>query len=249
MAEARYVCLNSFPRSGNTWVRFILSHLLFDGTLTAIPDKYRQADVEPALFAHKGVTLRFYKSHDRFLSNRLGSRMIEHGFCVHIVRHPLDVFLSQLNFLTLPQSDAPARGEGWELSAGRIDETIASRDLEYFFGVFLVYGTLQPFFRAAGSWQQHARFWLRPPVRTAHLRYEQLASGDYSRLLDIARTLGKSETELKTAIGKASEDTRINDGFFWKQTPGLWREVLPKRPVERFYEANSALLAQLGYAC
>lgn len=246
-----FVCVNSFPKSGNTWLRYILSHLLFDGSLESVPDKYRSSIFAAPSISCRGAELRFYKSHDRVLLGQFGEKKIAHEFCLYIHRHPLDVFLSQLNHLFRSQAlkNRLLRSEAWAWVHGArsVEDAVASGDIEYFFGVFLIYGTLQPHFPAAGSWQQHAAYWLDPPVKTYRLCYERMVDGDFSVLREILPLLCKDDTQLDAALAAAAQDTKIDNGFFWKQKPGLWKEYVPRKCAQRFFEINGKLVKRLGY--
>src|SRR5262245_23694951 len=94
------VGLYSFPRSGNTWLRQIVASAL------DIPSNMLQRFVSDMAFGqicthpitYEDRQWYFYKSHHKTLVKEHRGQPIRTDKVVYIYRHPLDVFLSYLNF-------------------------------------------------------------------------------------------------------------------------------------------------------
>ncbi len=91
------VWLASYPKSGNTWLRFFLYAYLYgeiensNDIARRIPDIHKIRDLD--LNADGTVFMKthgFCGSHHRYIKNTIGA--------IYIVRHPRDVLLSSLNY-------------------------------------------------------------------------------------------------------------------------------------------------------
>ena len=163
--------LASYPKSGNTWLRFLLANIIAGGPPSCsadvarlIPDIHRPGDME-------GVSGDvFVKTH--FMRTDAHPRIDETARAVHIVRHPRDVLLSALNYR-------------------RMEGVIEDMTDERYARVFISSAGDPLWARLGyGSWVQHAASWSQAtawPVLT--IRYEDLkadTAGTLRRVLDFA---------------------------------------------------------------
>ena len=79
------------------------------------------------------------------LSREAYGRAFANDLVLYIVRHPLDVFLSQLNYVSANVTANP----NIMLPCNSVEDVIARGDLDLYFGAFSVFGTLQPGFADA----------------------------------------------------------------------------------------------------
>lgn len=253
LSDTKYIVLNSFPKSGNTWVRQFLSCLCFDGDLNAVPDHYHQEISQAPIFKMpNGDSVRFYKSHDKTLPIIVDGRLIEHAGAIHIRRHPLDVFMSYLNFMHLSRidSDGPEpRGSPFIIEAGDLSNIIG-QDLTWaFFGVFMVFGTVNPKFQAAGSWFQNVEEWtgLKDDLPLVSLKYESLIENGADDLMELGEMLGKSPDDVRAAFARAQDLTVVDGRFFWRQQVGTHKMYLSPAQIEAFYKVHGDKLRKFGY--
>ncbi len=103
------VWLASFPKSGNTWTRFLLYQYMHgeatssDQIAKEIPDTHSPGEFQAAA-ARPGRPLLIVKTHFQYKPTIPGERFI------YIVRHPRDVIQSVMNFVRLLGDDNPYRG-------------------------------------------------------------------------------------------------------------------------------------------
>lgn len=178
------VWIASYPKSGNTWVRFMLYAALYgppkrSGDVpTRIPDLHRQMPFEKPESGpiHIKTHLQLTEQHPK-LSETMKA--------IHIIRNPRDVLLSAINYRKLA-------GEGsWSLSK------------KSYIKAFLKTGGDADWHKMNfGSWATHAKSWrstTRFPV--LELCYETLKSNPRDELVRIMSFLEVDRTDEQ--IGQA----------------------------------------------
>jgi aryl sulfotransferase len=163
------IWLASYPRSGNTWLRFLLSSY-FLGT---VQDSQEMEDRIPNLqrgdighaWAHDpalGKAHRLWNEHHPHRQETRG--------CVYLIRHPKDVLLSNLNYFKLHKELAGERA---------------------FVLDFIRCGGAPAWRTDSGSWEEHARSWIEDfsPPRLV-IRYEAMKADPHAALTRVVRFLG-----------------------------------------------------------
>lgn len=237
------VFVASYPKSGNTWTRFLIANLIqshdpvtFLNIEKIIPDP----DLQSRQFLERCPRPRVMKSHHPFDPR--------YKRVVCIVRDPRDVALSQYHF--------------------QIKRGVSGTDtpVEEFVTRFLA-GETCPY----GSWAQNVGSWMVARSRTPGfllLRYEDLLRRAETELARIARLLGipPDPERLARAVAQSSSDrmrklemaqadqwtstkeTRKDLLFVRTATSGEWKSKLPPEAVERMEEAWGPLMRLLGYS-
>lgn len=95
----------SYPKSGNTWIRFIIANLVFDNFV----DSYQVDHFIPGIHKRKKIEiyqnqLNYIKTHWKY-SLKTSPLMPRTNSAVYIVRNPLDVIVSHLNYLSIRGND------------------------------------------------------------------------------------------------------------------------------------------------
>lgn len=263
---ADVVWLASYPKSGNTWLRFLIANLLA-GDLpdsralqVAIPDAHRVED----LGAGRGT--RLVKTH--WLFEHLPPRHTTRGF-IYIVRNPFDVIASNFRFAMLGADPAALNRPAAEvarLRADYVDRFLEHRGDPRWIGL------------GFGTWDQHVASWRAAADRlpSLRLRYEDLLADAFPAVERIARFLGieRDPAALRTAIERSSfatmralEEREIRDrrpGLFWgdqrdparaaghrfiaKAGRDLGRDEFDPAVRERIAQTFARELRALGYA-
>jgi hypothetical protein len=236
------VWLASYPRSGNTWTRFLVGNLLHDEPVTflnverLVPDMYKTAD----WVLRRLPRPRIMKSHECFDPR--------YRKVVYIVRDPRDVAVSNYHFEMKLRS----------VREGTPIEDFVPRWVD---GVY---------WRRIGSWAEHVRSWVSTRQGDPGfllLRYEDLQADPRRELAKVADFMGllaandriSRAVELSSASNMrkmeatqgekwvATFHTRSDKPFVGSASSGGWRKNLPEHSIA-YVEAHwGALMRKLGY--
>ncbi len=236
------IFLVSYPKSGNTWTRFLVANLRYPGETIDLTNIER---LVPEIYLNDNAMLkraprpRVLKSHDAF--NPRFRRVI------YIVRDPRDVAVSYFHY---------SKKMRW-----------VAQDAEYddYMPEFLD-GRLDRF----GSWGENIASWLgarRGNDEFLIVRYEDLIADARAALVPITAFLGiqASDETYARALEMSSIDhlrslekkqagdwkmTRFGDrskSFFRSGASGGWRDELPQAWAERIARDWGAQMTELGY--
>lgn len=234
--------LVSYPKSGNTWVRFLLANLMYPNETVGFANINRllpAPGVSSKRFLRKLPRPRILKSHEPFDAR---FRKV-----IYLVRDPRDVAVSEYHF---------------DLKKRYIDPGVS---LEQFVKRFIAGAT-----SSYGSWWEHAGSWIAARHGNPSfllVRYEDLLTDSIGETGKIAEFLGiqAGPERLRAAVERSSadrmrkleqqqadqwtgtKDTRKEIPFVRAATSGGWKETLPRHSVEEIEVAWAPLLNFLGY--
>jgi hypothetical protein len=234
------IFLVSFPKSGNTWTRFLLANLRF-------PD-------QPATWANIDLLVPDPRSTaKRDLDRMPRPRLIKSHECfdpryprvIYIVRDPRDVVVSQYHYHR------------------KLMRIVDDSPIESFVNRFLA-GETCPH----GSWGQNVVSWLATSERDPHfllLRYEDMVADTAKELSKIVEFLDLSAApeQIATAVERSSaasmrkmEEAQTNQltkgsrkdiSFIRSAASGGWRSELPPAMAAKIEGAWGPLMRRLGY--
>lgn len=236
------IFLVSYPKSGNTWLRFIVANLVnstadvsFSTIDSIVPDIYKVS----AIRLRQMSKPRILKSHE-YLD-------IRYRKVIYIARDPRDVLLSYYHYKILRK---------------KLSET---HPLDSFAQDFLD-GKLDKF----GTWQDHVGGWLGARGNSKNflfLRYEDLIKDPLIETRKVAEFIGlsvsddtiqkslelssfKKMRELEKSTGSTSAALRGSrkDMFFVREgRSGGWVESLPEAVSAKVIEKFQSAMTQAGY--
>jgi Sulfotransferase domain len=237
------VFLTSYPRSGNTWTRFLVGNLVhtevpvtFLNVERLVPDMYKHGDH----YLRHLPRPRILKSHEVFDPR--------YKKTIYIVRDPRDVAVSNYH---------------WEMKQKSVAEDCP---IERF-----VPGWIEGhYWNRLGNWGDHVTSWLSTRQNDKHfvlLRYEDLIADPARELVKVATLLGIEPTSerLARAVELSSADrmrqlestqggkwvqtryTRQDKPFVRKASSGGWRSVLPAESVANIEAAWGPAMTSMGY--
>jgi hypothetical protein len=235
----------SYPRSGNTWTRFLIANLLHEkepATFANIERLVPDAEAQSSRALKRTPRPRFIKSHEYF----------DHRYqrVIYIVRDPRDVVLSYYNF---------------ERKYRHIDDLYPLKKYVENF----VNGRLSS--ADWGSWGQNVGTWLSARGRDPNfllLRYEDMVQNPAQELTRIATFLGieagserlslvlerSSAQRMRELEQKQSQqwvstkDHRKDIPFVGSASAGGWELKLPDDSVARIESAWASLMQFLDYS-
>lgn len=237
------VFLTSYPRSGNTWTRFLVGNLIYQDVDVSflnveklVPDMYKTAD----WVLRRLPRPRVLKSHECFDPR--------YPKVIYIVRDPRDVAVSNYH---------------WELKLRSVRDGCPVED-------FVPRWINRDFWPRIGSWADHVNSWLSTRQGSDGfllVRYEDLQQDPARELSRVAHFLGIAATaqRLSRAVELSSAEhmremeskqgakwvattrTRQDKPFVRNATSGGWRAVLPEKTVTYMEENWGPLIQSLGY--
>jgi hypothetical protein len=235
--------LVSYPKSGNTWMRFLIANLLQQnppvGLLEAdclIPS----VDAKSKKFFDDMKSPRVIKSHFSFIP--------AYRSVIYVVRDPRDVVMSQYHY---------------QIKRGVLEQ---GTSLDGFVQRFLK-GEVCPY----GSWGDNVGSWTatrRGDPNFLLLRYEDMLADVTSGAEQISSFLGHGQdaARIATAIERSSlenmrkvekaegqkwdstKGTRQDMSFFRSAKSGEGRATLSLEAIERIEKAWGSLMLSVGYA-
>ena len=237
------VFLTSYPRSGNTWTRFLVGNLVHtDEAVTflnverLVPDMYKHAD----RYLRNLPRPRILKSHEVYDPR--------YKKIIYIVRDPRDVAVSNYH---------------WEQKQKSVSEECPIEKFvpRWIEGIY---------WDRLGNWGDHVTSWLSTRQASRGfvlLRYEDLIADPERELVKVANLLGiePSPERLRRAADLSSADrmrqlestqgqewvqtrfTRQDKPFVRKASSGGWRSVLPAESVAQIEAAWGPIMKLLGY--
>lgn len=236
--DVKVIGIYSYPKSGNTWMRHILSSAL-GGGIEDIPDLH-QIPFEKAR-DFNGVKL--YKHHGAEMVVRNHQKPLGTTHVVHIRRHPLDVFLSYLNFMS-----ANVTNEA-DFKFSSVEDIVGTELLKLYFYTFVNTGHPRRN-GVGGSYFMNNLYWMRRAAAEpgiVSIRYEDMM-GDPEKALDfVPALLGVKPQDMSDALQRADNLTRKNGKFFWKRSSGYYAEYLSAEMIDLFWELRGAECAEIGY--
>ena len=243
------VGLYSFPRSGNTWLRQIVASAL------DIPGNMLQRFVSDMAFGQiltHSVTFEdkqwyFYKSHHKSVVTEHRGQRIKTDKIVYIYRHPLDVFLSYLNFASKNVNSKV--GDKLQFQIDSV-EKLTKEQLGSLFQVFMSYGTIMPQNRAYGGYFEHVgnAFALKKAGADIHImRYEDLLNDFDSTARKMFDFVGIEVGDIEAVHGEADQRTALDGKFFWKRQANTHEEFLSKEQIATFNKTFRDKLVAIGY--
>ena len=249
--NAQVVGLYSYPKSGNTWLRAIIAELCGIPSAGGALQKYvTDTHFGKALenpWPYQGKNWYFYKSHhDTPLTEDQGEPMRTDKI-ITIYRHPLDVFLSYLNFVS--RNVSPRAGQSLPVQFDRVED-LTPAEMETLFQIWLKHATLFPKNRKFGNvFDAVAKFRaLRDRGQAVHIiRYEDLKDDFIGTVGPMVEFLGLRDIDLGKVYKGADNRTQQNGKFFWKRAKKNYEKFLTKEQIARFEAKYAAELKSLGY--
>jgi Sulfotransferase domain len=246
---AEVIGLYSFPKSGNTWIRQIVASALGvpANQLHRYVTDMHYSKIMQHPFIYNNKRLYIYKSHHRQLVTEHKGQVIRNTKVVYIYRHPMDVFLSYVNFVSKNAGSKATTVFQFEIESV---EKLTSEQLDTLFSVYMVFGTLTPHNRLFGGYFEHVfgAFALRDKGFPIHImRYEDLHNDFEGTVAGMLKFLQIGSANLKDIFAEADRRTAQDGKFFWKRQAENYKNYLTEQQIGKFNKTFADQLKFLGY--
>lgn len=240
------IFLVSYPRSGNTWARFLLGNLIYDDPVTFanVEDRIPEIYLFPDRVLRRLPRPRVLKSHECFEPR--------YKKVIYIVRDPRDVAVSYYHYV-IKRKLVP---EGYDMARFVTRFLAAEFDIQWSW---------------SANWQDHVMSWYKMRESTPgflFLRYEDMLRDTETELAKLAAFLGLKRTRerLRQAVELSSADrmrslekmqgnqwrltqsTRQDKPFVRAAAANTWQGVLPSAAIAEIESAWGSTMKQLGYS-
>lgn len=270
------VWIASYPKSGNTWMRVFIEHLLsggadvdlnnlrhagfmassrrlFDQVSGVRASDLTEAEIESMrsevyrTVSERSAVRVFLKAHDAYEPRLIPADPTEGA--IHLIRNPLDIVVSYAHHVsTTPDFD--------EIVTRVCSSKNAMTTKSHRLGRQLTVRT--------GDWSSHVRGWSDDaPFRVVTLRYEDLLADpmtNFARAAELVDPDAGAET-IAGAVKRSSferlraferergflERGHKSRAFFRSGRSGTWREQLTPAQVNRVIDAHGAVMQRFGY--
>ena len=197
---AKFVWIASYPKSGNTWVRFLIANLLLKKVENSRQVMQQVPDIHDGVSgAHLfGKRTTLIKTHWKFWTG-LPLREDTIG-AIYLIRNPIDVMESNQNYALQRSGSLRRQATAEEVAklAGQLAEDYIGHGGHPHFNQFGI-----------GTWEEHVRSWTFAGIDFPRLvvKYEDLKADPAAGLTRICRFLDlkRSDEQIRQAVENASE--------------------------------------------
>ena len=225
------IAVVSTPRSGNTWLRSLLK------TFTGASELAVHTPLDIPWEDLDSVVLQLHWMPTPELLDTFSIHGVQ---VVSIARHPLDVFVSIVQYARSGKETGQ-----WLEGMGGTEDGLTGQ---------------APCRPEAVEYARSARFaallsvtpawWQEPGV--VRVKYEDLVADPANTFTRVTSDLGlKGDIEAALAANtlRSARSNQVDRWFhFWKGQPGFWRSLLPASVVDPIVDAHSGVFNELGYA-
>lgn len=241
----RDIYLLSFPKSGNTWLRYLIAYAVWPHLeeidlkemalyLPSVGLKHDFEVMKNPNAPCNTFTKRIIKDHSTY--NRHSKKRIKKA--IYLVRDGRDVIVSYWFFCNQrDQTNIP------------LDEFIRLSSLKN---------------HSYGSWRKHVLEWINAPLENKIiLRYEDIINDPEKSLLDVLNfcEICIPSKQISDAVNKASfkkmQEMELNKGFNLEQYKNInfvrngkigdWKQYFTNKECELFIKYHGDLISSLGY--
>lgn len=223
------IMLISSPRSGNTWVRYVLATAYKLESMAY----HNMADFPIALPENLILQIHWYREPS------IQAFIVENNFQVLVIaRHPLDVLLSVLHFALYEETVERWLGGNCEIPTELRSATPTS---EAFLNFALSWGAENLLSISYLWWQDQ---------RAIRVRYEHLVAAPQDAFAAIETQLGSppsQEWSAAIADNSLNKFQALPNKHGWQGRPGLWRDLITPGWAFKIYMRHKRFFDVLGY--
>ena len=185
-----------------------------------------------------GIT-RFVKTHWRSPVDMM-TRYPSVG-AVYLIRHPLDVFLSGLNYMFWnSRTDITFRQYFIDANPRPVEEIVSRGEIDHYLDDFLWNCGFWPFQFGCGTWVENVKEWVSASksMNILVMNYTFLVSNRSDALKHISNhaCVAMTPDQIKQGVKGSEDATRPDGAFFWRGGNDIIRRLPPA--LIRNFEKN-----------
>lgn len=244
----------SYPKSGNTWFRRLTEEYLRKSFGVELSTQgIHQHKLENVMSDSCAYVpeieseLLVYKSHVH------NNRSVSPDKIVHIQRHPLDVFLSALNYLYIQSENIVAGKKAaiWiDGDPKSVEDIYAHGEMDHYIKQFTSYAGAN-FWPSMLGHQSNYFEYVRNANRcdkTVTIRFEDLIDNAEKETNTVMNKIFGIDSEVSLDLFSVDQITKnMNTPFFWKSKKGNYRDFLEVEQIKNFEQRYERDLEALGY--
>ncbi|WP_158512733.1 sulfotransferase domain-containing protein [Sphingobium sp. SYK-6] len=246
----------SYPRSGNTFLRIVLHRLFFDARSNLLDDRLPEYD--------PGNSIEFIAKAERISESTgvvwgkthapapLESPSVKTRGACYIYRHPLDVFLSGLNYIYLQADNSRFREYFIEGIPKSVKQIAHDGELGHYFDLFLREDGLQPFEAFSGKLSENLQSWAErhwsDPQRILIVNYGRLVSDTEEVIKQLLQSaeIDRPDAEIVKAVEFARAVTKPDGAFYWRGEGGTFRKYLTAEQIDMYFNRYETTWRRFG---
>jgi hypothetical protein len=245
----------SYPKSGNTWLRFILARLFFDiskdekiwrQVMTTIPDMYlKNYDIidAPEINLPRQGKISFAKTHS---SGFPDLKDVENVGFIYIYRHPLDVLVSGINHAYVMENKSFFHNG----CLRSVEELKSDGEINYYAKKFTEELKIESYYKMSNTWFNNVNTWLNiaeDSNMSIVMKYEDMLEDPIKEIGKLKPFFHITDEQVKKAVEFSQKYTNDGGKFFWKKKSQNYKEYLDRESIEMFNAKYGKLLNKIGY--
>ena len=227
----------SYPKSGNTWVRHIISSMInknYKSLQEYTPSMHTKDLAQEFQLSWNGKDCSIIKTHHYRQHPNLHDIDIQGS--IYIVRNPMDVLLSSLNFLFLEKKEKAFKDNQLKT----VEQIVSDGELAYYIEQFIEADGVPFYMGMTGKYSANIASWIKEDSNL-NLIYEEMIRAPEKAYHQIARFLGfdLDDQHISSLVDIVERKTELNNRFFWKKTAGNFKNYFSEYQIAQFKEAYS----------
>jgi len=229
------IWLASYPRSGNTFFRMVLNHRYGIQTLSVYEDRKVGLDGISDIVGHADASqhLEDIASSDELYFVKTHEPPHDYNPAIYLIRDGRDAIASYTQYkLSFKRSP-------WMTIRKKFTPHIGLRVMK---DLVLSYDDY-------GGWSWHVQQWRQRPGTVIILKYEDLLKNPLEKTDRVIRQLGAPMKPV--CLDPMPEFKQLHSAsphFFRKGRSGSWRDEMPDRLHELFWQYHGQVMTELGYS-
>jgi hypothetical protein len=248
LAEDNVILLASYPKTGSTWLKWMMREAVASGTpVEDFMPSFSNEFPQPEQIEIAGNNIKFVKTHLSPNDPKFGNLQGKLMAVISIYRHPLDVLLSSLNYAYVRRAEnCFLRGQ-----VRKVEKIILHGEMPHYINEFIENDGMLWYLNGCGRFSQYQRAWRQFGSHVPFLEfcYEDMVANRQEALIRLTEFMGLKPDagEIESILDRVEMHTQSNGKFYWKRRAFNYEQLLPKSLSDDFNLRYKPVLDELGY--